>query len=289
LIPQANITAWRTTAPWADDAQVEQDLVLSRAVVELFAAPDLAGMLALRGGTALNKLFIQPACWYSEDIDLVQTQAGPIGEILDAIRPRLDPWLGKPTRSRAEGGATLTYRFQSEIAPVRPLRLKIEINTREHFAVLGWQHRQLAVENPWFTGRAEVMTYELDELLGTKLRALYQRRKGRNLFDLWLCLSRKMLDPPRVIACFTEYLNRQGHSASRAEFERNLHDKENAPAFLHDIRPLLRADVRYDAQAAMQAVRGVLVEELPGEPWRGPSGASSPHAAPRARRRKRAK
>lgn len=289
MIPQANITAWRTVAPWADDAQVEQDLVLSRAVVELFAAPDLAGRLALRGGTALNRLFIQPACRYSEDIDLVQARPGPIGEILDAIRPRLDPWLGKPARSRAEGGVTLTYRFESEIAPVRPLRLKIEINTREHFAVLGWQHRQLVVENPWFNGRAEVTTYELDELLGTKLRALYQRRKGRDLFDLWLCLSRTMLDPQRVITCFTEYLNRQGHSVSRAEFERNLHDKENAPAFLHDIRPLLRADVQYDAQTAMQAVREVLIEELPGEPWRGPSGASSPPAAPRARQRKKAR
>ncbi|HSW46031.1 MAG TPA: nucleotidyl transferase AbiEii/AbiGii toxin family protein [Phycisphaerae bacterium] len=266
---------------------MEQDLVLSRAVVELFAAPDLAVRLALRGGTALNKLFVQPACRYSEDIDLVQTQAGPIGEILDALRPRLDPWLGKPARSRAEGGVTLTYRFQSEIAPVRPLRLKIEINTREHFAVLGWRHRQLAVENPWFTGHAEVTTYELDELMGTKLRALYQRRKGRDLFDLWLCLSRNTLDPLRAVACFGEYMRREGHRVSRAEFERNLHDKESSPAFLEDIRPLLRADVQYDAEAAMQTVREVLIEKLPGEPWRGPTASLSGTTPPRARRRKK--
>ncbi|MEX0789253.1 MAG: hypothetical protein WD178_00590 [Actinomycetota bacterium] len=48
MIPQANITAWRASAPWADDAQVEQDLVLSRAAVELFADSDLAGKIALR-------------------------------------------------------------------------------------------------------------------------------------------------------------------------------------------------------------------------------------------------
>ena len=58
MIPQAHITAWRATAPWCDDAQVEQDLVLSRAAVEIFSEPELAGLLALRGGTALNKLFI---------------------------------------------------------------------------------------------------------------------------------------------------------------------------------------------------------------------------------------
>ena len=72
MIPQAHITAWRETAPWADDAQVEQDLVLSRAVVEVFAEPELAGALVLRGGTALNKLFIQPPSRYSQDIDLVE-------------------------------------------------------------------------------------------------------------------------------------------------------------------------------------------------------------------------
>jgi hypothetical protein len=53
VIPQANITAWRAYAPWSDDAQVEQDLALSRAVVELFADRTMTGKVALRGGTAL--------------------------------------------------------------------------------------------------------------------------------------------------------------------------------------------------------------------------------------------
>ena len=50
MIPQANITAWRNVAPWLDDAQVEQDLVLSRAVIKLFASEELSGKIALRGG-----------------------------------------------------------------------------------------------------------------------------------------------------------------------------------------------------------------------------------------------
>ena len=141
MIPQANITAWRTDAPWAEDAQVEQDLVLTRALIQLFSQPRLAGKIGLSGGTALHRLFIRPACRYSEDIDLVQTQAGPIGAILDTCRANLDPWLGKPTRSRTAGSVSLIYRFDSEIPPIRPLRLKIEINTREHFTVLGFAHR----------------------------------------------------------------------------------------------------------------------------------------------------
>ena len=143
MIPQANITAWRQVVPWADDAQIEQDFVLSRATVELFAEPALVGKMALRGGTALHKLILQPPHRYSEDIDLVQTEAAPIGSILDAVRGTLDSWLGKPQRNRGPGVSTLNYRFESEIAPVRPLRLKIEINTREHFALQKLERRAL--------------------------------------------------------------------------------------------------------------------------------------------------
>jgi predicted nucleotidyltransferase component of viral defense system len=269
VIPQANITAWRAHAPWLDDAQVEQDLALTRALIQLFAAPELVGKLRLRGGTALHKLFLQPACRYSEDIDLVQAEAGPIGALLDAIRSNLDPWLGKPTHSRAEDSVSLAYRFESEIPPVRPLRLKIEINTREHFTILGFASRRTTADNPWYSGSAEVTTFELDELLGTKLRALYQRRKGRDLFDLWLSISRGIVDPQRIVDCFEEYMHREGHPVSRAQFEQNLHDKESDPAFLGDIKPLLRADVDYDAASAMAQVKQAIIERLPGASWRG--------------------
>ena len=112
-------------------------------------------------------------------------------------------------------------------------------------------------------------TFEIDELLGTKLRALYQRRKGRDLFDLWLGISQGMLAPERIVACFTEYMKREGHSVSRAQFEQNLHDKQSDAAFLEDIKPLLRADVHYDAQTALNQVRQTLIELLPGASWRG--------------------
>lgn len=269
MIPQANITAWRAVAPWPDDAQVEQDLVLTRALVELFSQPRLENRIALRGGTALQKLFVHPPWRYSEDIDLVQSQAGPIGPVLDACRETLDPWLGTPTRSRNVGNVSLIYRFESEIPPVRPLRLKIEINTREHFSVLGYLSREFSVENRWFSGSTQITTYEIDELLATKLRALYQRRKGRDLFDLWLCLDKGLISPERVLACFTEYLRHQEIAISRAQFEQNLHGKETDPAFLQDILPLLRPDVGYDASIAMGLVKQILVEALPGAPWRG--------------------
>ena len=102
MISRDFISEWRSEAPWPQGFQVEQDLVISRALVELFSNPLLHVSLAFRGGTALYKLHLKPAARYSEDIDLVQTKAEPAGPMMEAIRSILDPWLGKP-RCRARG------------------------------------------------------------------------------------------------------------------------------------------------------------------------------------------
>lgn len=207
MIQRAHITAWRSAAPWATDAQIEQDLVICRALVEIYADPMLARALAFRGGTALHKLFLTPPSRYSEDIDLVRVGAGPAGDIMSVLRARLDPRLGPPRWKQTEGRITFVYRFSSEIAPITPLKLKVEINTREIFSVLGHERRRFAVASPWFTGEADILTYRLEELLGTKLRALYQRRKGRDLFDLDLALRLvPTLDLALVVACCERYL-----------------------------------------------------------------------------------
>lgn len=216
MIPRDFITEWRAQAPWVQDYQVEQDLIISRALVEIFSNPVLAQSLAFRGGTALYKLHLKPAARYSEDIDLVQINAEPAGPIMDALREVLNPWLGSPRWRQNEGRVALVYRFNSEDNPPLPLRLKVEINSREHFSVYGFTAVQFAVESRWYNGGCEITSYALDELLGTKLRALYQRRKGRDLFDLAIALQRGGVDAERVVAAFLQYMERGGHEISRA-------------------------------------------------------------------------
>ncbi|MEX0735309.1 MAG: nucleotidyl transferase AbiEii/AbiGii toxin family protein [Steroidobacteraceae bacterium] len=111
MIPLDYITEWRAHAPWVQDFQVEQDLVISRALVEIFTRPDLNAALAFRGGTALYKLHLKPAARYSEDIDLVQTKAEPAGPTMDALRDALDPWLGKAKWKQSGSRVTFVYRF----------------------------------------------------------------------------------------------------------------------------------------------------------------------------------
>ena len=269
MIPRDYITRWRTRAPWVIDAQVEQDLVISRALVELFRVPELAKRLAFRGGTALYKLHLTPPPRYSEDIDLVQVRPEPIGDTLDQIRSRLDPWLGEPRRTLKEGAVKLMYRFASEDVPPLKLRLKVEINTREHFSELGLRRVAFLVDSPWFGGTAEVTTYALEELLGTKLRALYQRRKGRDLFDLWYAWEMGSVDPRAVLTCFLRYMTERGHSVTRAQFEENLQGKQMLRDFREDMNPLLRPGLSWDIRTAMNVVRDRFVALVPGDPWKG--------------------
>lgn len=144
---------------------------------------------------------------YSEDLDFVQIAPSPIGETIDCIRSKLDSWLGQPKRKRSEGRVTLVYRFDSESIPTVPLKLKIEINTREHFSCLGYIEKKFQVDNSWFLGSADVTCFSLEELLGTKLRALYQRKKGRDLYDLFACYKTfSGLDLKSIHNCFVEYM-----------------------------------------------------------------------------------
>jgi predicted nucleotidyltransferase component of viral defense system len=267
MIPRDYVTEWRAQAPWIQDFQVEQDLVISRALVAIFAHPLLGESLAFRGGTALYKLYLKPPARYSEDIDLVQINAGPAGPVMEALRKTLDPWLGRPQWKQTEGRVTFIYRFQSEDTPPLGLRLKIEINSREHFAVYGVNRVPFTVSSRWFEGACEIGTYTLDELLGTKLRALYQRKKGRDLFDLALALENAAVDPGRVITAFSEYMDHGGHRVTRARFEQNLHTKLRDPQFNADIGPLLATHYSWDGEEAAERVCSHLIALLPGDPW----------------------
>ena len=135
MIPEYAIKEWNKTVTWHRNERIEQDLIICRALVALYNDEYLASHLAFRGGTALHKLYLQPQPRYSENIDLVQINAEPIKETMNRIREVLS-FLGVPRIKQKAHNNTLIFRFDSEIPPTVPIRLKIEINTREHFNVL---------------------------------------------------------------------------------------------------------------------------------------------------------
>jgi len=268
MIPQNFITEWKNKAPWKENTQVEQDLILSRAIVEIFSSKILKDNLIFRGGTALHKLYSPLQERYSEDLDFVQKDAGPIGDILKEIHNVLDPWLGEPKWKQTKGRVTFYYRYESEEAPVRNMKVKVEINTREHFRFIDLVAIPFAISNRWFEGEASVTSYTLEELLGTKMRALYQRKKGRDLFDLMVILQNfPTLDRQKVIDCFLFYLEKEGLQVSKAEFEKNMHKKLKDRLFQEDIVALLQPNRDYDHEISYDFVHERLLSLLPGLSW----------------------
>ena len=249
MIPQAYITEWSNFVPWQTNEQVEQDLVICRALVAIFQDKFLANNLAFRGGTALHKLYLQPQPRYSEDIDLVQITAEPFGPIIDKIKANNN---------------TLVYRFESEFAPVQTLSLKVETNCREHFAVLGYQKFPFEVNSSWFQGKCEITTYEFEELLGTKLRALYQRRKGRDLYDMFKALTiHPNLDTDKLLFCYQKYMAFVvGTPPTKQVFLENMETKMKDAEFLGDTMGLLRPNEIYPQEEAYELIKKKLIEKI---------------------------
>lgn len=238
---------------------VEQDMVISRALISIFSDTYLRENLAFRGGAALHKLYLHLQPRYSEDIDLVQVNPGPIREMMDHLRDALS-FLGEPKTKSTPMSNKLLYRFESEIAPVESMRLKVEINCREHFHVLPWADIPFSMDNPWFSGACSVRTYAVDELLGTKLRALYQRKKGRDLFDLAYALEHNVVDAERLLTCFCQYMMASSGSVpTYREFCMNMDAKLEDADFLIDTQPILIPSITFDAVKAYPQIRETLL------------------------------
>lgn len=269
MIPSSHIQAWSLKAPWPNPVQVEQDLIICRALCDLFNAPSLQGKVAFRGGTAIHKLLFRQPLRYSEDIDLVQVVPEPIGATVDAIRASL-AWLGKCNREQAGHSMHLLFRFEPESAGGTTLKVKVEINTREHRNLLGLKPYPFEVDNDWYQGKTEIVSFQPEELFGTKLRALLQRRKNRDLFDLHQGFRHLALNPEKIIACFEHYLAQEGITITRAHAEQRMLEKLTR-SLTEDVEPLLPAGVHFDAAEAALAFERVwteLIVRIKGEAWK---------------------
>lgn len=262
MIPKPNIARWKEFAPWSSFDQIEQDLIISRSLVEIFSDPFLNENLAFRGGTALHKLYLNPAPRYSEDIDLVQIKPGPIKPIMEKINEVIT-FFEEPRKTDVRGhGPKMYYRFNSEYEDIR-MRLKIEINSKEHFNVLDWVEFPFAVENEWFKGNANIKTYSINELLGTKLRALYQRNKGRDLFDLDYSRLNEKINIDQIVESFNAYMKFSTNQIpTRRQFILNIEEKENNPDFTGDMEALLRPGIEYDQKAAFEWLKNEVITKL---------------------------
>jgi len=262
MIPRKFIQEWSKFVPWQELRQVEQDLIITNALLKIYNHDELREKLAFRGGTALNKLFFYPPSRYSEDIDLVQITKGTIGTTIDQLRSVLDSWLGEPKRNYSNERITLLYRVLSDDG--FPIKLKIEINTVENFSVLDLLDYNFISQSSWTKSSTIVKTYQIEEMLSTKLRALYQRRKGRDLYDLYIAFTTlENLDIEKIIYCFKRYMSFKDNIISAKLFIENMNLKMQNPEFLNDMLPLFpRTKMNFDPVRAYELVLQNLIAKL---------------------------
>ncbi len=200
---------------------------------------------------------------------MVQVRPERIGPTIDAIREAL-AWLGDFHRDRAGHSIHLIFRFAPETAPDTELKLKVEINTREHTNLFALKTYPFELVSGWQQARTDIVSFEPEELFGTKLRALLQRRQGRDLFDLNEGLKQLGLNAGKVIACFEHYLGLEEHPISRAEAEQRMLEKLTR-SLTEDVDPLLPAGVRFSEDDAIEAFGKVwkeLVVSIKGDAWK---------------------
>jgi predicted nucleotidyltransferase component of viral defense system len=204
------VTAWRTTHPWADDEQVEQDLIMTRVAIEIANNRHLGEILVWRGGTCLHKLFLPTALRYSEDLDYVayglSVENNDMRHVRTALRDvaqtvGLD--VGKHPKTTSD---RLNEHFTYTSTRSVTRRLKVEINLDEVPAIAPLARRPLTTRTDWFSGSAEILTFQPVELLATKFRALAQRRKGRDLNDLDVAHKILSLDDVALGTAAAHYL-----------------------------------------------------------------------------------
>jgi nucleotidyltransferase AbiEii toxin of type IV toxin-antitoxin system len=203
VITQPGLDQWRVEVPWEAPDIVEQDLVLSRLIIEIANHPMLGDELVFRGGTCFHKVWLDRPWRYSEDLDYVRRTGGGVGKILDALREISDA-VGFD-RASTDVRRHPKIRLFSTFRSGQPMRIKVEMNTYERSPARSITKIPYRVDNDWFNGHAYVTTFALEELVATKIRALYQRRKGRDLFDMWLAVEEANLAPEAIAAAFGPY------------------------------------------------------------------------------------
>jgi len=276
-LTQQDVLEHQQVVPWPNLYQVEQDLLLCRSMVAIFEDDFLSAQVAMRGGTVLHKVHLAPACRYSEDIDLVAIGDRPKEHLQAAIKRVLRPILGTrytsawallklAVRNLASPSEILrvVYKVPSVSTPGMNLTIEIEANVTERIPHSPLQSLQFSFPFRDDTLQTQIVSYDLHDMLGTKMRALFQRQKGRDLFDLHRAItSPSGVAEQKIIDAFLHYMGEERTVVPRAEFEAHLADCLADPGFRTDMEPLLLNGISYDPVVAGDVIRTKLLSLLP--------------------------
>lgn len=198
MIPVAEIRALRAEWQLRDDI-IEKDFALGWILAAIAADPDLSSTWVFKGGTCLRKCYYE-TYRFSEDLDFTIVGGGPEepADLLPVFE-RVGLWLADRSgiglvldarsfvrRRNRRGNATTQGRIAFR-GPIRPSQLpKVRLDlTSDEILVDSTVRRPIL--HPYSDGPLpveDVLCYSIVELLAEKLRALAERCRPRDLYDV---------------------------------------------------------------------------------------------------------
>lgn len=247
---------------WADEISIndlvlaEQDFRLSHVLIDIGSDDFLGERLYLKGGTAINKLYLKETPRLSVDLDFnaVGEKARVLAE-RKAIRDRLIRLL-----EEQDAGYKVKYDYRYEQTTVHakytPIfggeqTLKLEISNVERFPIM--QGRRMDFVLPLTGESFEITTYQLEELSSTKIRALFDRLTGRDIYDIYQ-LSSFDLDLRALRKMVLYYFFRSKKVFNPKLFFRNLETKFKSGKLVDDVSGFIRAGGHFSLERAIDDV-----------------------------------
>jgi predicted nucleotidyltransferase component of viral defense system len=159
------------------------------------------------------------------------------------------------------------YKIPSVSESGRELTLEVETNVSERLPKCELQRLPFEVVFRGERLQSTLVSYNINEMLATKMRALFQRRRGRDLFDLYWALTSRAARPvivEEVVDAFQHYMRGEGTRVPRAEFVAHLRScLADRVGFCTDMIPLLRRGVEYNPDQAGLHVQTHVLSRLP--------------------------
>lgn len=245
---------------WADQQGIpdllfaELDYRLDKTLEALYRDDFLSKRLCLKGGTAINKLYLGETSRLSVDLDF--NHLGSKEEVLKErreVRERIVELLKKQDDSydihseRRYEQTRIKARYKTVAGPVRSF--KIEISHVERFPIISPVKRHIITPE----GSAGVITYTLEELTSTKLRALFERFKGRDIYDLYF-ISQLKLNPTITRKMFLYYFYRAHKVFNPKIHYKNLIKRYESGNYIDDVMAFVKPTVKFDLTTAAMTV-----------------------------------
>ncbi|MBI5635979.1 nucleotidyl transferase AbiEii/AbiGii toxin family protein [Candidatus Micrarchaeota archaeon] len=190
---------------------IEKDYALTWALKAIYSNPKLFACLAFKGGTCLSKIYAEKYR-LSEDLDF--TAFGKQRLSNGELRQELEKAFNSANQRGAPNLEIIVKDIhenpgliQMPVKYVGPLnypgRLKVEVSLQEKmlFACEQLDSREKTYADIEIF---KANCYALDEILLEKLRAIMQRGKTRDYYDLWQLVTRKELLAGKLDAGYLE-------------------------------------------------------------------------------------